>query len=235
MTYESASEAEVLKSFWRNGAPLENTIFAILDPHGRAITRGGRSPDWLFRDSADMANSMYEIARYYQSNSSPRYLPVVSSVRLGMNVAACDKLPIAIILGDTEQERQYMQSALAPLSWSNNFIGKFTYAAGRRSDLNNIQGSRIAKGYLFVSPNEFGTGGTVIAQLYPNASTTDLGAAMKATMQRHNPMLLDHREHIRWGREQGISWQSAIPVTDPHQLQAEQMERWHQPRGWAGR
>ncbi len=227
MTYESASEAEFLKTLWRPGAPLENTVFAILDPYGRPITRGSRSPDWLFRDSTDMANALYEISRHYQTNSTLKYLPTVSSVRLGMNVAACDKLPIAIIVGDTDQERQYMQNVLASLAWNQNFIGKFTYASGRRSELSNIEGSRITKGFLFVSPNEFGTGGKVIAQLNPNASVRDLSSAMQATLARHNPMILDHREHIRWGREQGISWQSAIPVTDPHQLQADQMEQRH--------
>lgn len=231
MTYESASEAEVLKALWRTGAPLENTVFAILDPYGRPLTRGSRSPDWFFRDSSEMAASLNDVANRYRStsHSSQRYLPSVATVRLGLNVAACDKLPIAIIIADTEQERQIMQSSLASVAWSQHFIGKMTYASGGRTDLNNfrnaIQGIRIAKGFLFVSPNEFGTGGTVLAQLYPNASSADLQTAMQVTIDRHRPLYLDHREHIRWGHEQGIGWQTAIPITDPHSPEAAHMGR----------
>jgi len=231
MTYESASEAEVLKALWRPGAPLENTLFAILDPYGRPLTRGTRSPGWLFRDPADMAAGLADVARHYQSTGNPQSLPAIATVRLGMNVAACDKLPLAIVVGDTEKERQAMERTLAPVAWSDGLIGKLTYTAGTRTDLNDIQGPRPSRGYLFVSPNEFGTAGTVIAQLNATATPAELKAAMQMTIDRHHPLSLDHREHIQWGREQGISWTTAIPITDPHELQAQQFDPQRGPAG----
>jgi hypothetical protein len=224
MTYENAEEVQVLQSLWRPGAPLENTLFAILDPYGRPLTRGSRSPDWFFRDADDMARGMDYVAKNYHSTGNPQELPTVTSVRLGLNVAACDKLPLAIVVGDNAHERQALDHTLAPVAWSDNFIGKMTYTEGAWKDLRNIQGASMVRGYVFVSPNEFGTAGQVIAQLGPDASAAELKAAMQTTINRHHPANLDHREHIMLGRQEGIHWTSATPVTDPHQMQADQRD-----------
>jgi hypothetical protein len=215
MTYESAQEAEVLKSYWRPGAPLENTLFIILDPNGKPIIRGGREPAMFFRNSADMATGMNEIAARFRPLGDPHDLPVVTTVRLGMNVAACDKLPLAVVVADNERDRHVLEQKLAPLSWSKQFIGKLTYTAGTARDLAAVRGASLSTGYVFVSPNEFGTAGTVVAQLAPNATLRQVQQAMQLTVSQHHPMELDHREHIRMGREQGVTWTSAIPVTDP--------------------
>ncbi len=225
MTYESEREAQVLKSLWRSGAQLENTLFAILDPEGRPLTQGMRSPNWMFNDAREMAAGLDRVAAEYRSRSNPRSLPVVANVRLGMNVAACDKRPIAIVLGDNEQERKSLEVQLASVAWSGDFLGEMIYASGTSNELGGIAGRRISKGFIFVSPNEFGTAGTVIEQLSPTASIGELASAMKLAINRHQPLQLDHREHIRMGREQGIRWNTALPVTDPHSLEAERMDQ----------
>lgn len=232
MTYESASEAEVLKSFWRPGAPLENTVFVICDPYGRPLIRGSRGPEMYFRDASDMAAALNEIASHYRSSGDPQSLPAVLTVRLGMDVAACDKLPLVIVVADNEMQRKAMEQTLAPLSWSDDFIGKLTYTSGRRSDLRNVQGATFSDGYCFVSPNEFGTSGTVIAQLAENASPAQLKTALQTAINQHHPLQLDHREHVRMGREQGIHWDTAIPITDPQEQRAEQMGRSGGPGGF---
>src|SRR5579883_2286070 len=126
MTYESASEAEVLQSLWRPGVPLENTVFAILDPNGRPILRGGRGPSMMFRDSADLAKSMNEIAQYYHSGNkaTAESLPVVDSVRLALDVAACEHRPLVVVVGQTADERQKAADNLAPVAWSESLMGK---------------------------------------------------------------------------------------------------------------
>jgi hypothetical protein len=223
MTYESASEAEVLKSYWRPGVPLENTLFIILDPYGRPLMRGARGPEMFFRDASDMASAMNEISSHYRSTSDPQALPAVLTVRLGMNVAACDKLPLAIVVSDNGKQRERLERTLAPLSWSQEFIGRLTYTAGSKYDLRSLDGARDESGYVFVAPNEFGTAGTVVAQLGPDATPAQLQTAMQNAIANYHPLQLDHREHIRWGKQQGIQWQSAIPITDPQALQAERM------------
>lgn len=228
MTYENASEAEVLKSFWRPGAPLENTLFALLDPSGRALTRGTRSPGWIFRDANAMAQGMNDLARQYPGHGDLQGLPVVDTVRLGLNVAACDKLPLAIVVGEGQQ-LMALENKLAPLSWRGELVGALTYTAGSRRDLSAINlvstSSSMSSGYLFVVPNQFGTAATVVAQLSANSSTSDLERVMRDTIARNRPQYMDHREHIRLGRSQGISWTSALPVTDPASLFHDEMER----------
>ena len=218
MTYESASEAEVFKTLWRPGAPLENTVFAILDPNGHAIVRGGRSPHMVFRDSSEMASQMNEIARYYNSGGafSPRELPAVDTVRLAVDVAACDKRPLVIVTGQNEAERKNLAARLAPVAWSQQLVGKLVYTTGSPYDLSSIKNANKNSGYIFVAPGVFGTDGTAIVQLGANATAADLSSASKQALSMYRPQVLDHHNHVRLGHQQGIEWQTAIPVTDPH-------------------
>lgn len=226
MTYESAGEAELLKTLWRPDAPLENTVFAILDPSGHSIVRGGRSPQMIFRDSDDMALRMNEIARYYGSDgkSVPKELPAVDTVRLAVDVAACDKRPLVIVVGQSEQERKQLAERLAPSAWSEQLIGKFVYTTGSGSDLGPIKNATRSSGYVFVAPGLFGTDGSVLLQLDAKADQNELVSASKRALSMFHPQVLGHHDHVRAGRQSGIEWKTAIPVTDPHSLQAQQRE-----------
>lgn len=223
MTYESASEAALLKTLWRPDAPLENTVFAILDPEGRSIVRGGRGPNHVFRDAEDMTANMNEISRYYGSSGAvvPKELPVVDTVRLAVDVAACDKRPLVIVVGENEQERKQLAARLAPSAWSDQLIGKLVYTTGSGNDLKAIKGARLSNGYIFVAPGLFGTDGTALMQLGTNASQSELTSASKQTISMFHPQLLSHSEHVRAGKQRGIEWDTAIPVTDPHSLEAQ--------------
>lgn len=223
MTYESASEAAVLKTLWRADAPLENTVFAILDPEGRSIVRGGRGPNHVFRDAEDMTANMNEIARYYGSNGAvvPKELPVVDTVRLAVDVAACDKRPLVIVVGENDQERKQLAERLAPTAWSEQLIGKLVYTTGSGNDLRAIKGARVSSGYIFVAPGLFGTDGTALMQLGINASQSELTSASRQTINMFHPQMLSHSEHVRAGKQNGIEWQTAIPITDPHSLEAQ--------------
>lgn len=231
MTYESASEAEVLKSYWRPGAALENTLFVILDPYGRPLTRGSREPSWQYRDAHEMAVSLDDIARRYSGRGENQNLPVVATVRLGLNVAAADKLPLAIVVSDRSQERQAMEKKLAPLSWRSELIGKVTYTSATRNELSALSGVSITRGYVFVAPNEFGTSGQVLAQINAEASAADLERALKQTIYQYRPSSTEYRDHIRMGMQEGIKWTSAIPVTDPASLRHDQEMR-NRPGQW---
>ncbi len=224
MTYESASEAQFLKTLWRPDAPLENTIFAILDPDGRSIVRGGRSPQMVFQDADEMASHMNEIARYYGSNGSsvPKELPTVDTVRLAVDVAACDKRPLVIVVGQNDEERKQLAKRLAPTAWSEQLIGKLVYTTGSEADLSTIKNAGHSSGYVFVAPGLFGTDGTAIMQLAANASQTELASASKQALSLYRPQVLSHHDHVRAGRQNGIEWQTAIPVTDPHSPNAQQ-------------
>ncbi|MDX1988046.1 MAG: thioredoxin family protein [Candidatus Obscuribacter sp.] len=234
MTYESESEAKVLKSYWRPGADLENTLFTFLDPYGRPLMPGTRSPGFVFQDPRQMALSMDELARRFGARGKTgetQNLPVVASVRLALNVAAADKQPLAVVVSNSSQERRTLEKKLSPLAWKQDLMGRLTYASGSLSELRNIAGISLNKGYVFVLPDEFGTSGQVLGQLTDTASPADLERALKYTLDQHKPSTLSHHEHVQLGHRQGLKWTSAIPVTDPGSLRHEQEMRLRPPPG----
>lgn len=229
MTYESASEAEILKALWRPGAPLENTVFAILDPWGKVIVRGGRGPGMLFRDSQDMASTLEEIARYYnksknqnQNKDNVRHdLPAIESLHLAVNVAACEGRPLAIVIARTEDEQGLLAEKLAGLAWSDDLIGKLIYAKSDGTDLRKVKGASLKSGYIIAAPGTFGVDAEVLAQISSSASLTEIKQAAKSAIQSFHPRSLGHHNHVFEGRQRGIEWKSTIPVTDPHALRAQ--------------
>lgn len=226
MTYESAGEGEILKSL-RPGAPLANTVFAILDPAGRALTPPARGPGRLFRDSADMSEKMNSIAAHFNSNSAvvPNDIPAVDTVPLAINVAACDKLPLVLVVGRTEEEKRILASRLTPLAWSDQFIGKLIYAKASEADPRLIRGTAGGSGYIFASPNQFGTEATTTVQLGASASSEQLSQAMQTAINAYRPQYSSNREHVGLGHRNGLSWDTPLPVTDPKSIEVRESRR----------
>ena len=104
-TYESKEEAEYLSRIFRGrSGQLENTVFCIMSPDGKdKLVRSGRSPGWSFpgeeeQAARDMEKKMDDISSRYPvkrtSKTALPALPVLPNVRLALNVAACDNLPL---------------------------------------------------------------------------------------------------------------------------------------------
>ena len=221
-TYESAEEAELLSAFdvGRSGQ-LENTVFAILAPDGETeLVRSGRSPHLAFGDGPEaaerMAQAMKRIARQYPGRANEgigdaAVLPTVDSVRLALNVAACDGLPLTVAL-DGAGARQ-----LAQLAWSEPFAGRFVYAvASSDEDRARLHGVRSTTSIAIVRPNEFGTELDVLDEVSRGASNAKVSAALERALTSTAPRERSRLHHVAAGREQGVDWQTAIPVTDPH-------------------
>ena len=220
MTYESSEEAKVLEKLWRPGQPLENTVFTILDPRGRQLIRSERSPERVFKDSAALSAFMNRVANSFRGIGEPRSLPIVDGVPLGLNVAACDRRPLVVVVGENNQVRNILEARMASTAWSDANIGKLIYTTGKQQDLSAIRGTRIGRGYLFVIPNEFGTTGTVLCQLSASASAPELEKAARQAIAYGVPEKLPSRAHVQAGYRAGAQWQSAIPITDPHSIEA---------------
>src|SRR6185295_1143654 len=227
LTYESAEEADVLKSFFvgRSGQ-LENTTFALVAPDGKTkLARAGRSPDFAFRGGAgktpaqEMAEAMDEIAarlektQTAESGASP--LPVTKTVRLGLDVAACDGLPLVVVYGDDAAKRAALTERLALLAWNATFVGRFTYVVGAAADVKPIEGATSKAGLLVVEPDEFGMAGTVLTQAPIDAAAAKITAALTEGLKRHHATAKDPRSHIEAGHRAGVHWETVIPDTDP--------------------
>src|SRR5213593_3144251 len=116
LTYESAEEAKVLTSlFVGRSGNLENTTFALLASDGATkLARAGRSPAAAFRDAQDMASAMDEIVRRGAADRpAPSALPLTKTVRLALDVAACDGLPLVVVRGDDAAKRSALIERLA--------------------------------------------------------------------------------------------------------------------------
>lgn len=217
-TYESKEEAEVMKSYFvgRSGE-LENTMFAILSPDGKLISRAGRSPDAAFEDAADMAKGMKELAARYQAKKdTKRELPVMKNVRLALDVAACDGRACVVSLAAGTEAAAKQEEALAAVAWSGDVEGKFVFATTTDAkELETVKGVTKKAGFFVIEPDAYGLEGKVLAEIDAKATGKDLEKALLKANEKHVTPEKDPDAHIREGRRLGVEWETEIPDTDP--------------------
>lgn len=229
LTYESKEEGLFLgKVFRGRTGQLENSVFAVLAPDGTQLTRGGRSPEMVFRGSGRegvaeaMVTAMKKIATDYPGRSGEadsageRSLPVLEDLRRAMNASACDIQPLVIVADSNPKTRAQRVSAVQSLAWSPEFIGTFAYVVvSDLSELAKIEGAPQEAGTFVVQTDAYGLAAKVLSQ------TDSLEApALESVFQEGHAsfkgVAKDSREHIQKGRKDGKNWEPEIPVTDPH-------------------
>jgi hypothetical protein len=230
LTYESAEEAKVLTSFFvgRSGQ-LENTTFVLVSPDGKtALTRAGRSPEMALggrgRDDDALSDLLAKQAARFrakpESSKEAPLLPTLVDVRRGLDVAACDLLPLAVVIAKDPDERASVERALRPLAWAEARAGRILYApAVSAADLRAVAGVSPAARLVVVEANAFGTKGSVLAQT-GDASPAALEKALDDGLRAYKPVKKDVREQIAQGRREGVHWTPEIPVTDPDERRA---------------
>ncbi|MEM8885864.1 MAG: hypothetical protein AAGD14_17500 [Planctomycetota bacterium] len=206
-TYEDAEEAKFLKTLARTrSGELENSVFCILAPDGKTkLTRGGRGPEMVFGHSQErMVATMKEIAARYKAKKGDPKLPLIKDVRLAVNVAACDGLPLAIVRKETD--------ALAKLAWQKEFQGQVLWVKADGIEALKIKGASKGAPLLVVQPSVFGDAATVLA----STQGTDYADTLRAALKKFRAARKgNHRQHVRTGKRQGVHWETEIPVTDP--------------------
>jgi hypothetical protein len=219
-TYEDADEAEFLKQiFTGRSGQLENTVFCLLGPDGQQrLSRAGRAPNMVFRSPREMAGEMKKLAAACprrESETTP-LLPQLKNVRLALNVAECDGLPLVVCKAESREQLKSLQDRLAPLACSGNLAGRFVYAScSNARDLERVAGAPPAQGFLVISPGQYGIDGAISKVIDSDAPADEIAMALQefaGTFQRRTK---EHDRHVRSGRVAGIDWQTEIPVTDP--------------------
>ena len=221
-TYEDPTEASWLKDFTRTGSgQLENTVFGILAPDGvKKLVRSSRGIDHVFSGPDQMAEAMAKIAVKYPNATTPSRLPLVASVRLGVNVAAADNLPLVVIVGKDSATRKPLVAKLAELVWQGEFIGRFTFAAGDAEDLATIVGTKPEAGIVIALPETFGRSAKVLAVVEVDAPTERIAEALRGVVAGISRTEKIFSDHVRAGHREGVFWETAVPVTDPMELAA---------------
>jgi hypothetical protein len=215
-TYENPLENVFLKNLVRTGSgELENSAFAIFAPNGKdKLVRSARGPQNVFADSNEMAKKLEVLAATYSGKQIEcRTLPVVDSVKLGLIVAAADSLPLVIL-----NEDQTNLTELAKLAWSTEYVGRFIYAVAKTpEDWKRVGNENSMKGIAVVQPETFGREGKILAA----ADSTDGWAqALNQGLKNFQRNEKTSRTHLKAGREAGVFYEPATPVTDPMELKA---------------
>lgn len=232
-TYESAEEAKFLQTICptRSGE-LENTVFTILSPDGKTeLARTGRSARQAFVDAGQMARTMTRIAVRFraQADGTPD-LPTVATLRLAVDVAACDNQALVVVFGGDASARRTLVEKLKPLAWGEEFRGRFTYAeASGPTDLAVISGVRLGAGVLVTQPNRFGTAASVLDQAPGDATVDALARFLRGAAAKHRRQTETFMAHVHAGHQSGAFWETAIPVTDPEEAAVRERGRHRGP------
>jgi hypothetical protein len=223
LTYEDAAEGKFLEGVFRGrSGQLENTVFAIFAPDGKTqLTRGGRSPGMAF-GTEDVSRMVAEMKRIAAQNTKQTTgadeaptMPYMEDVRRALDTAACDMLPMAVVVTRNAAERTRLEQTLRPIAFSDAFRGRFIWAfTEKRADLSKIDGVAADAALVLVEPDSFGLKGDVLAE------TADTGpkaieAALRKALEKQDPGEKDAGQHIRAGHRAGVHWETEIPVTDP--------------------
>lgn len=223
-TYEDQAEADFLKSLYvgRSGE-MENTTFAILSPDGkRKLAAAGRGPFHAFRNAANMAAGMKQIAkRFAASSQGEQQLPLMKNLDLALNVAAADSLPLLVTVSDDPRELREINHSLVSTAWSEPLLGQFVYASVRdRGELKPLTGVNGDAQILLVEPGQFGLAGETVAQFKADDQRSLIAKKMRMVATSRTPQDKSHNSHVRLGLDLGIEWKSLLPETDPMSIRA---------------
>jgi len=217
-TYEDEAEGKFLKQLvpTRSGE-LENSIFAILSPDASdKLVRPSRGMRSEYRDAEAMAKGMAVLAAKYRSKAEPQSLPLISTVRLALDVASSDNRPLVVLLEKDSAKRKELEATVAKQAWSKEFLGRFAFAI-EADELAGIKGAKAESTLLVVQPDKYGLKGTVIAQTGEPAKFAEtLAAGAKAFV----PEAKTFQNHVTAGHNDGIFWETKTPVTDPMEAKA---------------
>lgn len=237
-TYEDAAEAEMLKNFTptRSGE-VENSVFGLLAPNGQdKLVRSGRSIRQVYSTSQQMTEGMKRISGKYQTKDASHHLPLVTNVRLALDVAAADNQPLVVIFGSAEDRKQ-LEPRMAMLAWNSEFIGHFIYVSARDAEaLKQIKahspgGEGLGGGGIVViQPNKFGTEGEVIGQVKKDATNEEISQMLGSSLTRFAAATKTFQNHVREGHELGMFWETQIPVSDPQEKNARERGRRNAPK-----
>ncbi len=206
-----------LKGVRGGGGELRNTTFALLDPSGeKALVRTGRSPQMVYKNIDSFAVNLASLANKFESEVGIKSLPLIPSLRLGLNIAACDGLPLVVIINNESGKWKKVFSSLVKLSQTDSLSGQAHYVLLKDTkEIENLKDYKSDNFVYVLKPDNFGITGRVVAAFRDKEalSLVALRAAFD-TARIPKKALSDSRQHVRQGRRKGITWESQMPRAD---------------------
>ena len=231
-TYEDRAEAELLLSLFqgRSGV-LENTVFCVLDPDGkRTLTRPGRSPQMRWDDADEFAAWLARTFEAYEGKAKAlEALPLHADLSLGLNVAACDLAPLAVVYAKRERDLKALVERAAGLAWSEPHIGRqhFVALAGEEAHARAKEefGLDLEEGLTLLQPDPYGRSPRALSHGSAREKVSKEGdlawsKALSEGREAHAPEAKSRSRHLRDAWREGITWDSELEVTDPGEKEA---------------
>ena len=166
---------------------------------------------------AKMAQTMEAIALAYPGKDKPVGrvpLPYLADLRLALNVAAADRLPLVAVFGNSEQRKQ-LEQKLEPLAWSDEFLGRALYVpVNHPEEFKAISGLKTKAGYVVIQPDIFGLKGKVIKEISIQSTAAQVKQSLSMAVGQHQPSTLTYEQHRSQGAAAGQRWESKTPNTD---------------------
>ncbi|HET6382083.1 MAG TPA: hypothetical protein VFJ58_01720 [Armatimonadota bacterium] len=236
LTYENAAERDFQRTlFIGRSGDVENTTFCFLGPDGKKrISWAGRSIRQVFQSPDQMSQWMNQAASYYDAQRRKEglkpepieALPVVPNVRLAVDTAAADDVPLVVLYGTSPAQISHLKAAAAGLAWKPEFIGRLTYVSTMQaSDLGAVQLKAMKPGYLIIQPTKFGLAGKLLTRAEPAATSEQLTSALRQGLQEYQPRFLQGFDYMRAGQQAGAFWETKLPVTDIDEARARERTR----------
>ena len=218
-TYESASEAEVLRwVFSDRDGTLRNTSFGILSSDGkRKLSRTGRSPSMVYRTTEGFVDALREIAdeQSTEKKKAIEALPTLPDLRVALDVAAADLRPLIVVHATKAKARLQLEDVLQRAAWSEDFIGRFRYVVVDDEELEAFDDLKLEAGISIVQAEAYGRSGEVLSHVASPKSEANLAEVLAQGLERFDSEAKRVREHLRKGEREGIEWETEIDVTDP--------------------
>ena len=102
------------------------------------------------------------------------------------------------------------------MAWSDELTGRALYVrAPDTKQLAAIEGADKNPGVLVVQPDTFGLKGKTLAKIATDADAAELKAGLLSAVRSFDRESRRQLQHVAEGREKGIDWKTAVPVTDP--------------------
>ncbi len=226
-TYEDGDEARFLRKVY--GRELANTVFTVLSPEGEPIVRPARGP--RFRRPSDLAKKMSSIVDQHSLSASadewmPPTLPEVKNLDLAINVAACDGLPIAVVIGADQDEIKSYCKSLNSIAWEEPFAGQMIYASAKADDdLRPLSGlPENPRGVFIAEPGSYGLSARIVHSIdadgVKDIESPSAKKKLRALIDDFKPPVKNHRSHTQMGVQFGFRWTTEVPVTDQQSVRA---------------
>jgi hypothetical protein len=202
-------------SIFRGPDGLQNTTFAILDPEGRPISRGSRSPQMTYDSLERFLGALEEISIGYEPKAEKiEALPVIRDLRLALNVAAADMRPLVVVRGGDPDAAVRLERKVAQVAWSDPAVGRFHYVL--LGEETTYEGLTPDLGVSVIQPDPYGRGGQLLAHARTSSSTSTIARTLAEGLQAHDVPDKDYETHVAKGRREGIRWEPKTEPTDSH-------------------